>query len=206
MESWVGSPEANLLNSPVWGIPDSSYVSGGTAYLKYISERTHTTPGRAPKLTTTCNAWNTCETTSSGGSSPKTYRWVCETTFVIKNGHVASYSFKGSDCTHLENDQIKWMIFRLVDVFCWYRLCPRWPADPHKIGQFLPNIFRRSLIENGDVFVIFNCLINLCLLDSMVNNTSRLHKRDRSTFDYSYQFAVPDPKRSLSMDHRKKSF
>ena len=53
MESWVGSPEANLLNSPVWGIPDSSYVSGGTAYLKYISERTHTTPGRAPKLTTT---------------------------------------------------------------------------------------------------------------------------------------------------------
>ncbi len=96
MDSWVGSSEHSVLSS--WGVPDSSYVHGEVKYLKYKVEQLYTTSGSNPTYRTNCSSYGTCTTTASGGSSPKTRLRTCATTFIIRDGRVASYSFEGRLC------------------------------------------------------------------------------------------------------------
>jgi hypothetical protein len=95
VNSWVGSPEINLIRS--WGPPQQSYQSGDSKFLVYHSARNVYLPGTPPTYSTTVIG-NTAYTNSYGGTPAQNLNYRCQTTFEVRNGVIASWSFKGNDC------------------------------------------------------------------------------------------------------------
>lgn len=77
LKSWVGSREIALVAS--WGAPHRVYEAGnGDRALTYYNERTVSVP------------------LDTGAVIPVEYS--CETTFIVVDGVVDSWSYRGNDC------------------------------------------------------------------------------------------------------------
>lgn len=99
LNSWVGSQELDLVRS--WGPPAQAYEAGGSKFLLYSSQRNVYIPGVAPTLRTSVIG-TTAYTTAVGGSPASNISKACVTTFELVNSRVASWSYKGNDCTAKE--------------------------------------------------------------------------------------------------------
>jgi hypothetical protein len=84
MQGWVGRPERELLAT--WGAPYRAYESDGTRYLTYARLSLIPVGGYYDRW----DSWY--------GSSARTMALSCETTFVVANGIVQSFSHRGNDC------------------------------------------------------------------------------------------------------------
>lgn len=85
----LGLSETELVSA--WGVPDSTYETGGLKFLQYSSERIVSTgyPVYGAYVGySTFTAW--------GG--PRFYTRTCETTFTLREGEVVDWRFQGSDC------------------------------------------------------------------------------------------------------------
>ncbi len=100
IDSWVGSTEIDLIRS--WGAPQRSYQSGDTKFIVYNASRNIRISGTTPTYTTTVIG-NTAYTNTTGGTPAKNIQLSCETTFEIRGKIIVSWSFRGNDCTAVEN-------------------------------------------------------------------------------------------------------
>jgi len=98
--SWVGSTEIELIRS--WGAPQHSYKSGSIKFIVYNSSRSVDIPGTTPTYKTTLIG-NTAYTNTTGGTPDQNFQYSCETTFEIMDEKIVSWSFKGNDCTAIED-------------------------------------------------------------------------------------------------------
>ena len=84
MQSWVGSSEAQLIQT--WGIPDSTYSTGGVKFITYEA-----------------NSQRDVYKPTLGGERrfAGTVYLNCEQTFQIVNGIITNYNWKGNNCERL---------------------------------------------------------------------------------------------------------
>lgn len=85
----VGATEADLVRS--LGVPTRSYEAGGRRFLAYTESRIDVIPGFYPY-----SPWDPFP--YAGGIPPQVQQSVCETTFEILDGRVASWSLRGNAC------------------------------------------------------------------------------------------------------------
>ena len=99
MISYMGAPEEKLVQS--LGVPDKQISVNGINYLAYIRQTAQVQP--APIIGFGgFGPWGYGP--YGGGFAAATFPsqiqvFSCETTFTIKNDHVANVSFKGNDCS-----------------------------------------------------------------------------------------------------------
>jgi hypothetical protein len=84
-----GAREKSVIQ--FWGIPNKTYEADGYKYLTYFNHDavyTHASYN-------TIYSGNYANTT---GYSSRPVDLDCETTFILKNGKVKDYTYKGNDC------------------------------------------------------------------------------------------------------------
>jgi hypothetical protein len=92
---WIGEREETLIAG--WGIPHGFYESGGARYLTYRQVNRMHIPGMPPTYYANTIAGQT-RITAVGGSEPYTRIMTCETTFLVRNGTVRSFTSNGDHC------------------------------------------------------------------------------------------------------------
>lgn len=95
LNSWVGSSESSLISS--WGIPSSVYETNGLKYLTFRNNSTGYLPG-TPGTAQTTIIGNTAYTNYYGGTSGVMLNFNCETTFVVSDGVISNWSYRGNAC------------------------------------------------------------------------------------------------------------
>jgi hypothetical protein len=101
MIAYMGAPEDGLIQS--LGVPDKQITVNGTTYLAYIRQQAQVQP--SPIIGFGGGPWGPWGgpfgySGFAATSLPSPIQvWSCETTFTIKDGHVANVSFKGNDCS-----------------------------------------------------------------------------------------------------------
>lgn len=93
MIAYMGAPEDKLIQS--LGVPDKQITVGGNDYLAYIRQQTQIISSPMMGF----GPWGPYGGGFGAVALPSTVQvWSCETTFAIKDGHVANVTFKGNDC------------------------------------------------------------------------------------------------------------
>ena len=95
LNTWVGSPEDALLAK--WGPPSNVYQSGTSKYLTFSASGTAYVPGTLPTYQTSV-VGNTVYSTPVGGTAGYAISKNCNTTFIIQNGRIVSWSWNGNAC------------------------------------------------------------------------------------------------------------
>ena len=90
-----GKPESALLNR--FGVPDATYSSGGNKYLSFRRSSSGSTPGVAPRYTSTVIG-NTVYSQPVGGIAPRAYSVYCKVDFRVTGGIVRGYRWEGNGC------------------------------------------------------------------------------------------------------------
>jgi hypothetical protein len=88
---FVGAPEPVLINE--MGVPSRSYVSEGKKYLAYEETREELLRG-TPGMPIGPPFYGM----RAGGIPPQIVTLTCETTFVVSEGVVRSFSLRGNAC------------------------------------------------------------------------------------------------------------
>ncbi len=98
MIAYMGAPEAQLVQS--LGVPDKQITVSGITYLAYIRQQSQVQP--SPIIGFGGGPWGPWGPYGGGfaaASFPSQIQvFSCETTFSIKDGHVANVTFKGNAC------------------------------------------------------------------------------------------------------------
>jgi hypothetical protein len=93
MISYMGATEEQLVHA--LGVPDKQITVNGTTYVAYIRQQTQIQSGGFVGF----GPWGPYGGGFGAVSLPSTVQvWTCETTFAVKNDHVADVTFKGNDC------------------------------------------------------------------------------------------------------------
>jgi hypothetical protein len=104
MSQFVGQPESVLVQQ--LGVPNRTATINGTTYLAYIRRHTEFTPGSygygpfmgpygySPFMGPYWGGWG-----GWGGFPPQAVTYSCETTFIVVNKLVRSFTLRGNDCT-----------------------------------------------------------------------------------------------------------
>ncbi|MDC3409927.1 hypothetical protein OAY88_01180 [Alphaproteobacteria bacterium] len=95
LSSWIGYTEEDLVAS--WGIPQRVYELKGKRYLTWVNTGQMTLPGTQPTYQTSIIG-GYATTTAIGGTAPMNIMLNCERTFVIENGRIQTWSWKGNNC------------------------------------------------------------------------------------------------------------
>jgi len=102
MIAYMGAPEDTLVQS--LGVPDKQITVSGVSYLAYIRQQAQVQP--SPFIGFGGGPWGPWGGPYGYGggfaaaSFPSQIQvFSCETTFTIKDGHVANVTFKGNDCS-----------------------------------------------------------------------------------------------------------
>lgn len=94
MIAYMGAPEEQLVQS--LGVPDKQISVNGVNYLAYIRQQAQVQPN---PIVGFGGPWGPWGGGFAAASLPSTIQvWSCETTFAVKDGHVANVTFKGNDC------------------------------------------------------------------------------------------------------------
>jgi hypothetical protein len=103
MISYMGAPEDRLIQS--LGVPDKQITVNGVGYLAYVQQRSEVQPS---PILVGFGGWDGGWGGAfgpypyyggfAGGLPAPVQVWSCETTFTVRDGHVANVSFKGNDC------------------------------------------------------------------------------------------------------------
>ena len=98
MIAYIGAPEDKLVQS--LGVPDKQITVSGLTYLAYVRQQAQVQP--SPVMMGFGGPWGPWGPYGGGfyaASLPSQIQvWSCETTFTIKDGHVANVTFKGNAC------------------------------------------------------------------------------------------------------------
>ncbi len=99
MIAYMGAPEDRLVQS--LGVPDKQITVSGISYLAYIRQQAQVQPSPIIGFGGPWGPWGPYG--YGGGFAASSFPsqiqvWSCETTFTVKDGHVANVSFKGNDC------------------------------------------------------------------------------------------------------------
>ena len=89
LSHFVGQPEAAVVQR--FGVPTRSYETGGAKYLAYDERRIDLVPS-FPSYSPFFPGWY------GGGFPAQVIEWQCETTFVVTDGTVRSFSLRGNAC------------------------------------------------------------------------------------------------------------
>jgi hypothetical protein len=89
LSHFVGQPEAALVQQ--MGVPMRSYETGGVKYLAYDESRVDILPA-FPTYNPLFTGW------FGGGFPPQVIEWKCETTFVVSDDTVKSFTLRGNAC------------------------------------------------------------------------------------------------------------
>jgi hypothetical protein len=92
LNTLVGRTEEDLVHTI--GVPSRAFEVDGHRFLAYTESRVDIVPG--PSLSPSPWAWNGWA--YGGGWPPQVVQLVCETTFEIVAGRVASYTLRGNAC------------------------------------------------------------------------------------------------------------
>lgn len=96
LNSWLGASEVDLARD--WGPPQSTYEVGGARFLTYLSNRSVFLPGSPGRQRTTLYG-NTAYTTTTGAMPAQSLDMSCQTIFEVRDDRIASWRFRGNDCT-----------------------------------------------------------------------------------------------------------
>lgn len=95
LNTWLGATEGQLLS--VFGTPNSVYQSNGLTYLSYQRSSMGYIGGTGGVAQTTV-VGNTAYTAQYGGRPGFATNYWCETTFVLKNGTIVDWNWRGNAC------------------------------------------------------------------------------------------------------------
>jgi hypothetical protein len=96
MQSWVGAPEAKLVES--WGPPTNVYDQGGVRYLSYTRTGSVVIPGTDPSYSIS-GASGVYTATPYGGTPDVAMSVWCTASFQVKDGKIVSFRYEGNSCT-----------------------------------------------------------------------------------------------------------
>ena len=99
MAAYIGAPEDHLIQS--LGVPDKQISVNGVQYLAYVRQQTQIQPGAGFGYGGWGGPyWGPYYGGGFAFAGPQNVQvWSCETTFAVKEGHVADVTFKGNDCS-----------------------------------------------------------------------------------------------------------
>jgi hypothetical protein len=97
MISYMGASDTQLVQA--LGVPDKHITVGGVDYLAYVRQRAQVQPSPVVGFGGWGGPWGGWGGGFTAVSLPAPIQvWTCETTFTVKDGHVANVTFKGNDC------------------------------------------------------------------------------------------------------------
>jgi hypothetical protein len=97
MISYMGASEEQLVQA--LGVPDKQITVNGVSYLAYVRSRAQVAPTPVYGFGPWGGPWGPYGGGFGGMTLPAPIQvWSCETTFAVKDGHVANVTFKGNDC------------------------------------------------------------------------------------------------------------
>lgn len=94
LNGMIGMPEADLVRQ--WGVPSRTLETGGRRFLAYREERTSLVGG-GPAFGAGYWGWPG-GWRWSGAWPASVVEWVCETTFEVVDGRIATWSLRGNAC------------------------------------------------------------------------------------------------------------
>lgn len=101
LNTWIGLSEEQLFEK--WGVPDVIYQNNDKKYFVYNSQSSSYIPGVAPSYYSTYNSFtNTITTTTYGGMPGYTMNLYCKTTFILENGVISNWQWRGNNCVAYE--------------------------------------------------------------------------------------------------------
>jgi hypothetical protein len=100
MISFMDAPEGQLVQT--LGVPDKQITVNGITYLAYVRQRAQVAPTTVVGFGSWGSPWG-APWGPYGGFGGTTLPapiqvWSCETTFTVKDGHVANVTFRGNAC------------------------------------------------------------------------------------------------------------
>jgi|APSaa5957512493_1039668.scaffolds.fasta_scaffold105152_1 hypothetical protein len=91
-DTWVGASEIELVR--VWGVPTSTYTSGGSKFLVYSHSATS-----KDNYQSNVDYWGNVNTINYGGNE-----YSCEVTYEFSNKRIKYISWKGNNCLYDEKN------------------------------------------------------------------------------------------------------
>jgi hypothetical protein len=101
MAAYIGADEQTLVQQ--LGVPDKQITVNGVQYVAYVRHRTEYYPG--DYYGSGFGPWGGpfygggfYPAVYTAGLSPQVLTYSCETTFMLRNGKVLSFTLRGNDC------------------------------------------------------------------------------------------------------------